>query len=145
MRTYHELIKLPTFLERYRYLRIGGDIGSETFGFDRWLNQALYNSPEWKRARRDVILRDSGRGRYGDEVAFDLGAIDHELQDGLIVHHMNPITRTDIVERRPIVFDPEFLITTSDATHKAIHFGDESLLLVEPIERRPNDTIPWRV
>ena len=143
MRTYHELIELPTFLERYRYLRLGGAVGDETFGFDRWLNQVLYKSIEWKRVRRDVILRDSGYGRAG-QVAFDLACEGYELQDGIIVHHMNPITRDDIIQRRAIVFDPEFLITTSDNTHKAIHFGDESLLPVEPVERRPNDTCPWR-
>ena len=143
MRTYHELIELPTFLERYRYLRIGGAVGEETFGFDRWLNQVLYRSIEWKRTRRDVILRDSGMGVAG-QVAFDLGCEGYELQDGIIVHHMNPITRDDIINRRAIVFDPEFLITTCSDTHKAIHFGDESLLPVEPVERRPNDTCPWR-
>lgn len=135
IRTYSELITLPTFEERYRYLKLNGRIGEDTFGYDRYLNQILYTSSEWRRVRRDIINRDLG---------CDLGIEDREILDLIIVHHMNPITKQDILDRAPIVFDPEFLICTSDNTHKAIHFGDESLLVIEPIVRRPNDTCPWR-
>lgn len=134
MRTYRELVRRETFLERYKYLRLGRVVGVETFGFDRWLNQKLYRSPEWKTVRRDVIVRDMGR---------DLACEGYDLYDRVTVHHMNPITKDDLVYRTDLVLNPEYLITVSDATHNAIHYGDESLLPVEPIERRPNDTCPW--
>lgn len=135
MRTYHELLRRRTFLERYEYLRLDGVVGMATFGFDRWLNQKLYRSPEWKTVRRDVIVRDMGR---------DLACEGYELHGRAIVHHMNPITKDDLVHRLDFVLDPEYLVTVSDATHNAIHYGNESLLPIEPIERRPNDTCPWR-
>lgn len=139
IRTYTELITLPTFEERFEYLRLSGKVGSETFGFDRWLNQNLYQHDiEWKRARRDVIIRDCG---------YDLGCEDHPIPNGvkLIVHHMNPISKDDILKRSEFLFNPEYLITTIDSTHNAIHYGDGSLLVLsKPIERLPNDTCPWR-
>lgn len=134
-KTYSELITLDTFLERYRYLRIGGAVGRETFGHDRYLNQILYNSEEWKACRRDIIVRDKGR---------DLGVIGFEIHGRILIHHINPITVEDVLNRRPNVFDPENLITTVLSTHNAIHYGDESLLLLPPIERLPNDTCPWK-
>lgn len=137
IRTYSELIKLPTFEERYRYLRLGGKIGEETFGFDRYLNQEFYRYDiEWKAARRAVILRDFG---------CDLGMRDREIYGPIIVHHMNPITIDDILNRTKYLLDPEYLISTVKNTHDAIHYGDESLLITAPIERRKNDTCPWRI
>lgn len=136
MRTYQELISLPTFLDRYNYLRISGHVGEATFGFDRWLNQKLYRSHEWKRVRREVILRDD---------ACDLAYPGFELYDHVLVHHMNPITVEDIIHRLDFVLNPDYLVTVSYETHRAIHYGDEGLLPLEPTERRPNDTCPWRV
>ncbi len=136
IRTYSELITLPTFEERYRYLRLGGRIGEETFGFDRYLNQEFYrNDPEWKAVRRKVILRDFG---------CDLAMRDREIYGPIIVHHMNPITIDDILSRSKFLLDPEYLISTVKNTHDAIHYGDESILITAPIERRKNDTCPWR-
>lgn len=135
IRTYSELITLPTFEERYRYLRLGGEIGKETFGFDRYLNQVFYSSKEWKRIRRDIIIRDLG---------CDLGVEGFEIYGRIIVHHMNPITKDDILSRSKFLIDPEYLICTSHNTHEAITYGDEGLLVVAPIERTKNDTCPWR-
>lgn len=135
IRTYSELITLPTFEERYRYLRLGGRVGEETFGFDRYLNQLLYKSDKWLRVRDKVILRDNG---------CDLGIEGREIRGKILVHHMNPITVEDIVLGREEVFDPEFLISTVKSTHDAIHYGDESLLILAPIERSRYDTCPWR-
>ena len=135
IRTYSELITLPTFEERYRYLRLGGKVGKETFGFDRYLNQVFYSSEEWKRIRRDVIIRDFG---------CDLGVDGFEIYGRIIVHHMNPITKDDIISRSKFLLDPEFLICTSHNTHEAITYGDESLLALLPIERTKNDTCPWK-
>lgn len=135
MLTYTKMIELPTYLERYRYLKIGGAIGEETFGYDRYLNQVLYQCREWKEVRRHVILRDNG---------CDLGVEGYDIMSNMIVHHMNPITKQQILNRDPIIFDPEYLVLTQLATHNAIHYGDESLLCIAPTERRPNDTIPWR-
>ena len=135
IRTYSELILLPTFEERYRYLKLSGIVGEETFGLDRYLNQYFYTSPEWRRIRRDVIYRDFG---------CDLGIADREIQGLITVHHMNPVTLEDILNRTEILLNPEYLISVSDLTHKAIHYGDESLLITAPIERRPNDTCPWK-
>lgn len=135
IRTYSELITLPTFEERYRYLRLGGEIGKETFGFDRYLNQVFYSSKEWKLIRRDVIIRDLG---------CDLGVEGFEIYGRIIVHHMNPITKDDILSRSKFLIDPEYLICTSHNTHEAITYGDEGLLVVAPIERTKNDTCPWR-
>lgn len=135
VRTYSKLILLPTFEERFRYLKLGGIVGKETFGVDRYLNQVLYRSDEWKRVRRDVIIRDNG---------CDLGMDGFDVHGRIIVHHMNPITIEDIEQRREHIFDPEYLIATSHNTHNAIHYGDESLLILAPIERTKNDTCPWK-
>lgn len=135
IRTYSELMKYDTFLERFRYLKLDGQVGRDTFGFDRYLNQVLYNCDEWKEARRETIIRDSG---------CDLGIEGREIHKGIIVHHMNPITVDDVLSRNPKIFDTEFLITTVLRTHNAIHFSNEDVLIAEPITRRKNDTIPWR-
>nr|DAP63099.1 MAG TPA: HNH endonuclease bacteriophage, HNH Endonuclease, DNA.52A [Caudoviricetes sp.] len=134
IRTYSELVKLDNFLDRFEYLKLSGVVGAETFGFDRYLNQALYSSPEWKKSRRNTILRDNG---------CDLGLEDYPL-DRALVHHMNPITLEQIENRDPIIFDEEFLITVSHNTHNAIHYGDQTLLPKPLIERRPGDTLLWR-
>ena len=135
IRTYSELITLPTFEERYQYLKIGGTVGEETFGFDRYLNQSFYKTKEWLRIRDHVIVRDQG---------CDLAMIDREIRGKILVHHMNPITKEDIVRRTKYLLDPEYLICTVKNTHDAIHYGDESLLIKAPIERQKNDTCPWR-
>lgn len=134
-RTYTELSKLKTFIDRYEYLRLNGSVGKETFGYDRYINQQFYQSSEWNKVRREVILRDKG---------CDLGVDGFELHGKLIIHHINPITYDDIVKKEPWIFDPEFLITTCHNTHNAIHYGDRSLLLEGPIVRLPNDTCPWK-
>ena len=135
IRTYSELITIPTFKERFKYLRLEGSVGIETFGYDRYLNQILYNSPEWKRCRQDIIIRDNG---------CDLAYEGYEIHGRILIHHINPITVDDILKRRSIVFDPENLIVTTHNTHNAIHYGDDNLLMSEPIERCINDTCPWR-
>lgn len=136
IRCYSELSKLKTFEERYEYLRLDGIVGEETFGFDRYLNQQFYqNDPDWKRTRRIVIMRDLG---------CDLGIEDREIHGRIIVHHMNPITMYDLVNRTKYLLDPEYLICTLDSTHNAIHYGDEQLLMKGPVERTKNDTCPWR-
>lgn len=133
-KTYSELIKLKTFKERYLYLKLNGIVGEETFGYDRYLNQTLYKTPEWKECRDYIIVRDNG---------CDLGIEGFDIHSRLLVHHINVITINDIIHRRSIVFDHENLITTSLRTHNAIHYGDESLLYSDPVERTPNDTCPW--
>ena len=135
IRTYRECMQLPTFQERYRYLQIGGRVGKETFGFDRYLNQMLYRTPEWKRFRRDMIVRDNG---------CDLGCEGYEIYGNVLVHHINPITVEDVINRNPCIFDPNNVICTSLNTHNAIHYGDETLLITEPVVRKPNDTCPWK-
>lgn len=138
IRTYSELITIPTFEERYMYLRIGGKIGDETFGFDRYLNQKFYKSDEWLEVRDFVIVRDMG---------CDLGCPDHKIPEGIrvMVHHMNPIDLDDLVHRTKYLLDPEFLITTIKLTHDAIHYGNDSVIFDKPFaERRPNDTCPWK-
>lgn len=135
LKTHSELSKLKTFEDRFQYLRLDGIVGEETFGFDRYLNQILYQSKEWKRCRRDIIIRDNG---------CDLGCEGFEVHGRILIHHINPITVDDIVNRNPNVFDPENLILTSHNTHQAIHYGNEDLLPTAPIERRKNDTSPWR-
>lgn len=135
IRSYSELRRLNTFKERFDYLRIGGVVGESTFGFDRYLNQQFYRSPEWKDARRQVIIRDNG---------CDLGIEDREILDRIYIHHLNPIAVEDVVNRDPIIFNPEYLICCSFDTHQAIHFGDEGLLTLVPKERTPGDTCPWR-
>lgn len=134
-RTYTELSKLNNFLERYEYLRIGGKVGEETFGFDRYLNQIFYKDPEWLEARDNVIIRDGG---------CDLGMPDREIRGKILVHHMNPVTKEQILRRDPVLFDPEYLICTIKSTHDAIHYGDKTLLMLDPIVRTKNDTCPWK-
>ena len=135
IKTYSEAILLPTFLERYQYLKIGGQVGAATFGYERYLNQTLYRTAEWKRFRREIIIRDEG---------CDLASEGYEIYGRILVHHINPITVEDIINRDPKVFDPENVICVSHDTHNAIHYGDEDLLMLGPIERKPNDTCPWR-
>ena len=135
IRTYSELSKLATFEERFQYLKIGGLVGEETFGFDRYLNQVFYRSQKWKSSRDFVIVRDNG---------CDLGVDGYEIRGRIIVHHMNPITIDDILKESDFLFDPEYLISTVHNTHNAIHYGDDSLLVKAPIERTRNDTCPWR-
>ena len=135
IKTYSELIQLPTFIERYRYLKLGGVVGVETFGYDRYLNQMLYRTAEWKRFRNEIIVRDNG---------CDLACDGYEIYGKILVHHINPITVEDVLRRDPKIFDPENIISTTLDTHNAIHYGDESLLMLGPIERKPNDTCPWR-
>lgn len=135
IRTYSELIALPTFEERYEYLRLGGKVGEDTFGFDRYLNQSFYKSKEWLAIRDKVIIRDNG---------CDLAMEDREINGRILIHHMNPITKEDILNRSEFLLDPEYLICTVKNTHDAIHYGDRSLLITAPIERSKNDTCPWR-
>ena len=137
IKTYSELITLPTFEERYKYVKLDGKVGEETFGYDRWLNQMFYNSDEWRRFRRDIIVRDMG---------CDLGMEDREISGIIIVHHINPIPKYAIEKRiLDILMNPENVICVSHNTHNAIHYGDESLLISStPIVRTLNDTCPWR-
>ena len=141
IKTYSELITIPTFIDRYRYLRLGGRVGEDTFGFDRYLNQAFYTSDEWRQIRDFVILRDTGHHDY----CLDLGVEGHEIYGKILVHHMNPISKEDIVKRSRYLLDPDFMISTIKNTHDAIHYGDESLLMIAPVERTPYDTCPWRL
>ena len=135
-RTYSELVTIPTYKERFEYLRLAGAVGQETFGFDRQLNQMLYQrSRRWKNARDQVIIRDNG---------CDLGIIGYEIYDKILIHHMNPITLDDVLNDRDWIYDPEFLICTTHNTHNAIHYGNVNLLTLGPIERAPNDTCPWK-
>lgn len=135
IKTYSELITLPTFEERYRYLRLEGAVGVDTFGFDRIFNQRFYTSTEWRRVRDEVIIRDNG---------CDLGMPGHEIAGKIIIHHINPISLDDLDRHADILLNPEYLITTMHATHNAIHYGDERLLITTPIERSKNDTCPWK-
>ena len=135
MKTYSELIKFTTFKERYEYLKLNSHVAEETFGGSRYLNQVLYHTQEWRKARQEVIIRDNG---------CDLGIPGREVRYGILIHHINPITKEDILNRDPKCFDPDNLITTCKNTHNAIHYGDESLLFLELIERKPNDQVPWR-
>lgn len=135
IKTYSELIALPTFEERYRYLRLTGRVGEDTFGFDRYLNQKFYRSAEWKRIRDQVIVRDNG---------CDLGIEDRVIYGKILIHHMNPITERDILHMTDALLNPEFLICVTHATHNAIHYGDEDLLVKAPIVRSKNDTCPWK-
>lgn len=135
IRSYSELSQIKTFKERYRYLKLDGDLGVSTFGFDRYLNQQFYKTKEWQLIRSKVIVRDLG---------CDLGVDGLEIIGKIIMHHMNAITISDIKNRNPIILDPEYLIATAMSTHNAIHYGDESLLIAEaPLERSPNDTKMW--
>lgn len=134
-RIYSELITLPTFEERYRYLQLKGSVGEETFGFDRYINQKFYNSQEWKSIRDYIIVRDQG---------CDLGIEGYEIHGRIYIHHMNPVLLKDMMYRTEYLTNPEYLITTTHSTHNAIHYGDENLLIKTPIARSKNDTCPWR-
>ena len=135
IKTYSELITIPTFEERFEYLKLDGQVGVETFGFNRYLNQAFYKSDKWLSIRDYVITRDNG---------CDLGMESYDIYGRILIHHINPITKDDIIQRSRILLDPENLITTVKRTHDAIHYGDSNLLMKVPIERRKNDTCPWR-
>ena len=137
IRTYTDLVSIDSYLGRFEYLKLGGSIGAETFGFDRYLNQSFYQSPEWKRFRREIIIRDMGCDMAWNEL---------EIQGRfIVVHHLNPITPEDVLQRSVKLFDPENAVCVSEMTHKAIHYGDSSLLpSLKPLERSPNDTCPWR-
>ena len=134
IRRYSELKRLETLEERYKYLQLRGRVGSDTFGFDRYLNQDFYSSWEWKLVRNEVIARDLG---------CDLGLDGYEIFDRVYVHHMNPMTVKDITEFNEEILNPEYLISVTHRTHKAIHYGDENLLPRPPVERRPGDTKLW--
>ncbi len=134
IRTYSELKRLKTFEERYEYLKLLGSVGESTFGFDRYLNQALYRSKEWKDLRNEIIIRDNG---------CDLGVEGYDIYDKIIIHHMNPLTADDIIDRTDLVYNPNYLICVSHITHDAIHYGDISLIPKLPIERKPGDTTLW--
>lgn len=136
IKTYPELISLPTFEERYQYLKLSGNVGEDTFGFDRYLNQKFYRSAEWKRIRDEVIIRDNG---------CDLGIEDRVIYGKVLIHHMNPIRLNDIRYVTDRLLNPEYLICVTHNTHNAIHYGDESLIIKStPIIRTPNDTCPWK-
>jgi len=137
IRTYSELITLETFEERFLYLKLDGSIGEDTFGFDRYLNQLFYRSPEWKQVRNFVITRDMG---------CDLVIPDHEIiNQQILIHHMNPLTKEDIINKSDYLLNPEYLICTTKKTHNAIHYGDERILdQIVPIVRTKNDQCPWR-
>ena len=135
IRTYSQLKQLQTFEERYDYLKLGGVVGEDTFGFDRYLNQNFYRSREWKHVRDEVIMRDNG---------CDLGIDGYEIRGKILIHHMNPITSEDIHRVSDYLLNPEYLICVAHRTHNAIHYGDESLIVTSPIERTQNDTCPWR-
>lgn len=135
IRTYSELIQLPTFEERFRYLQLKGTVGADTFGFDRYMNQIFYRSQRWKEVRDAVIIRDNG---------CDLGILGREIYGKIIIHHMNPIRLSDIENESAYLLNPEYLICVTHNTHNAIHYGDEELLVKLPVERRRNDTCPWR-
>lgn len=135
IRTYSELVKFKTIEDRYEYLKLTGSVGKTTFGWDRYFNQRFYHSTEWLRVRDKVILRDNG---------CDLGIDGFEISGKLLIHHMNPIWIEDLRSGNPDILNPEFLITTCNQTHQAIHYGDKSLLPQIPIERFPGDTVPWR-
>lgn len=141
LKTYTELLTLPTFEERFQYLQLDGTVGLETFGYDRWMNQQFYRSKEWKRIRDEVIIRDNG---------CDLGVEGYEIHSRIIIHHMNPMQKTTLkkLNLKSNLFNdllnPEYLICVSHRTHNAIHYGDENQISKGPAERKPNDTCPWR-
>lgn len=135
MKTYTELIKFNTFEDRFNYLNLNGTIGEETFGFDRWLNQNFYKSQEWRSIRDFVIIRDGG---------CDMAMEGYEIFGKIYVHHMNPITQSDLIHSTDFLMNPEYLVCVSHSTHNAIHYGDISLLITEPVERKPGDTCPWK-
>lgn len=135
IKTYSELITIPTFEERFEYLQLKGSVGKDTFGYDRYLNQVLYRSPEWKRLRNQIIIRDGG---------CDLACEGYDIYGKVLIHHLNPITVEDVLARSRKVFDPDNLVCVTHNTHNAIHYGDAELLITGPIIRTKNDTCPWR-
>lgn len=135
IKTYSELVTIPTFEERFKYLQLKGVVGKDTFGFDRYLNQRFYRSAEWKRIRDQVIIRDCG---------CDLGIEDRVIYGKILIHHMNPISEIDIVRATEFLLNPEYLICVTHNTHNAIHYGDEDLLVKGPVIRTKNDTCPWK-
>ena len=135
IRTYSELILLPTFEERFKYLQLNGRVGDDTFGFDRYINQNFYRSAEWKRIRDQVIIRDNG---------CDLALEGYEIYGRILIHHMNPITVKDVELSTEYLMNPEYLICVTHNTHNAIHYGDEKLLMKDPVVRTKNDTCPWK-
>ena len=135
IRTYSELILLPTFEERFKYLQLNGRVGDDTFGFDRYINQNFYRSAEWKRIRDQVIMRDNG---------CDLALEGYEIYGRILIHHMNPITVKDVESSTEYLMNPEYLICVTHNTHNAIHYGDEKLINKGPVVRTKNDTCPWK-
>ena len=135
-KSYHELILLPTYQERYEYLRIGGVVGEATFGGDRYLNQILYTSKEWRSFRNEVIIRDNG---------CDLGVEGYDIHDMIIIHHINPLDPDDVIKRSSCIFDMDNVICVAPKTHRAIHYGNIDLLPHDPIERRPGDHCEWLI
>lgn len=136
LKRYSELLNLYTFEDRFNYLKLNGSVGADTFGFDRYLNQKFYSSPEWKSIRRQVILRDNG---------CDLGINGLEICGRIYIHHMNPITVEDFKNDNMLILSPEYLISVSLDTHNAIHYGNKNYATNKlPIERRPGDTCPWK-
>ena len=135
IKTYTELCEFDNFLDRFEYLKLSSNVGDNTFGSRRYMNQILYKTDRWKQLRNSVMVRDNG---------CDLGMLDREIITRITVHHINPITFEDILCNSPLVWDPEYLITTSDITHKAIHYSDKNLLMKEPVMRQANDTCPWK-
>ena len=135
IRRYSELMRIPTFEERFEYLRLDGQVGADTFGSDRYLNQIFYKSPEWRKIRDEIIIRDQ---------CCDLAMPGYDIHGPALIHHLNPITKADILSRTDLLLNPEYLLCTIQSTHNAIHYGDVNLLITNPIERKPNDTCPWK-
>ena len=135
IRTYSELILLPTFEERFRYLQLNGRVGDDTFGFDRYINQKFYRSADWKRIRDQIIIRDNG---------CDLALEGYEIYGRILIHHMNPITVKDVELSTEYLMNPEYLVCVTHNTHNAIHYGDEKQIITGPIVRTKNDTCPWK-
>lgn len=135
MKTYNEMRQLKTFEDRFKYLQLKGDVGEDTFGFDRWINQKFYRSVEWRQVRDRVIIRDDG---------CDLGDPDRPIQGRIIIHYMNPLTKDDIDQNPDFILNPDYLVCVSHNTHNALHYGDENLLPKKWEPRTPNDTCPWK-
>lgn len=135
LRTYSEMASFPTFEERFRYLQLNGQVGKDTFGYDRYLNQIFYRSSDWKRVRNEVIIRDNG---------CDLAFPDKVIFGKVIIHHLNPLSKADIEGKTGALLDPNNLVCVSHLTHEAIHYGDIDILPKDPVERTPNDTCPWK-
>lgn len=140
IKTYSQLLQLPTFKERFDYVALNGRVGEDTFGIERYLNQQFYRSREWRKVRNEVMVRDG----FGEDYVCDLAHPDRPIRGRVIVHHLNPITIEDIELSSKYLLDPEFLVCVSELTHNAIHFGDFSLIPQDYTPRRPNDTCPWR-